>query len=134
MPQRAPFVQGTVPSSRSSRNPETILKSSALLSPPKIACRFLMDLRMFLVPVGMQLKGPPCLDNRKIVARSTHKLQPDREILLGEPAMNRHGWKPADIADAAERFGKSQIGIEIQRQRRCCNWLRGGGDDIDRLR
>src|SRR2546429_3023814 len=73
MPQRAPFLQGTVPSSRSSRNPEAILKSSAFLPPTKIACRSLMDLRMFLMPVGMQLEGPSCLDNRKIVAGSAHK-------------------------------------------------------------
>src|SRR6266403_1279466 len=98
MPQRALFSQGTVASSRSSRNPEAILKSSAYRPPTKIAGRLLMDLRMFLMPVGMQLEGPPCLDNRKIVAGSAHKLQPHREVLLGESARDGHCRKPANIA------------------------------------
>src|SRR5258708_17522617 len=89
-----------------------------------------MKLRMFLMPVGMQLEGPPRLDNRKIVARSAHKLQSDRQILLGESAGNRHCRKPADIANAAERILKCQIGLEIQPERRRCNELLGGGDDV----
>ena len=93
-----------------------------------------MKLRMFLMPVGMQLEGPPRLDNRKIVARSTHKLQSDRQILLGETARNGHCRKPADIADAAERIWKCKVGLEIQRQRRRCNGLRGGGDDVKCLK
>ena len=66
------------------------------------------------MPVGVQLEDPPCLDNRKIVTRSAYKLESDREILFREPARNRHCWEPADIANAAERIGKNQIGLEIQ--------------------
>ena len=76
--------------------------------------RFLMKLRMFLMPIGVQLEGPPCLDNRKIVTRSAHKLESDREIFFREPTRNGHRRKPADIANATERIGKSQIGLEIQ--------------------
>ena len=86
------------------------------------------------MPVGVQLEGPPCLDNRKIVTRSAHKLESDRKILFREPARNGHCRKPADIADAAERIRKQQIGFEIQSQRRCGNGLRGGGDDVERLK
>src|SRR5260370_37349000 len=106
MSQQPRFSQGKVTSTRSSRKPETSLKSFAFRPPTKIACRFLMDLRMFLVPVGMQLEVPSCLDNRKVVAGSTHKLQPYREILLGEPASDEHARKPADVADVAKWTGQ----------------------------
>src|SRR2546430_15319086 len=90
-----------------------------------------MNLGMPLMPVGVQLEGPPCLDNRKIVTRSTHKLQPDREIFLGEATGNGHRWKPANISNGAERIGKSQIGLEIQGQRCSWNRLRRRRDNVE---
>src|SRR5206468_1457450 len=69
--------------------------------------RLLMNPWMSLVPVSVQLEGPPCLDYRVIVTGSAYELQPDREILVRESTRNGHCRKPADIADAAERIGKS---------------------------
>ncbi len=65
------------------------------------------------MPVRMRLESPPRLNDGIIVTRSTHELQPDREIFSRESAWNGHCRKPADIADAAERIGKSEIGLEI---------------------
>src|SRR5260370_40318680 len=93
-----------------------------------------MKLRMFLMPAGMQWEGPPRVDNRKIVARSAHKLQSDRQILLGESAGNGHCRKPADIANAAERIWKCQIGLEIQPETRRCTGLRVGARDVKCLK
>ena len=92
-----------------------------------------MNLRMFLVPVSVRLERSCRLDNRKIVAGSAHKLQPDGEILLSESARNGHCWKPTNIANAAERIGKYETSFEIQRQR--CRWnrLRSGGEHVKRL-
>jgi len=84
-----------------------------------------MQLRMFLMPVGMGLKCSPCLDNRKIVTGSAHKLQSYRETLLSESARNGHCRQPANIANATEWVGKDETGLEIQRQRRRWNRLCG---------
>ena len=65
------------------------------------------------MPVRLRLESPPRFNDGIIVTRSAHKLQPDREILSRESAGNGHRRKPADIADAAERIGKSEIGLEI---------------------
>src|SRR2546421_13030010 len=93
-----------------------------------------MNLRMPLMPVAVQLEGPPRLDNCEIVARPAHKLQPDREIFLRESTRNGHCREPADITDAREGIGKSQIGLEIQCQR--CRWnrLRCCCDDVKYLK
>jgi len=73
-----------------------------------------MNLGMFRVPVGVPLEGPPRLDYRIIVARSSNELQPDWQILVRESAGNGHCREAADIADGAERIRKSKIGLEIQ--------------------
>ncbi len=75
------------------------------------------------MPVGMGLKCSPCLDNRKIVTGSAHKLQSYRETLLSESARNGHCRQPANIANATEWVGKDETGLEIQRQRRRWNGL-----------
>ena len=61
------------------------------------------------MPLSVQLEGSPGLNYRVIVTGSAYELQPDREILVRESTRNGHCRKPADIADAAERIGKSQI-------------------------
>src|SRR6266849_5000922 len=89
---------------------------------------------MSLVPVGVRLEGPPRLDYRVIVARSTNELQSDGQILIRESARNGHRRKAADIADAAERIGKSQISLEIQRQRCCWNGLGCRRNNVKRIK
>ena len=62
--------------------------------------------------------------DRYFIEGPADQLQADGQAGARESARDGHCRKPADIADAAERIRKSQIGLEIQRQRRCCNRLR----------
>src|SRR5690242_2821156 len=89
-----------------------------------------MNLWMSFMPVSVQLEGPPCLNYRVIVTGSAYELQPDREIFVRESTRNGHCWKPANIADTAERIRKSQIGFQIHGQGCRRNGLGCCSDDV----
>src|SRR4029077_9937443 len=88
---------------------------------------------MPLVPLSMQLEGPPCLNDRKIIARSSHKLQTNGKILISESARHGHRRQPADVAQAAERIRENQTSLEIQAQWCRGNRLRGCCYDVKRF-
>lgn len=65
------------------------------------------------MPVGMRLECSPRLDDGEIVTGSAHKLQSDRKILIRESARNGECRQAANIADATERVGKDEAGLEV---------------------
>src|SRR6266576_497610 len=92
--------------------------------------QFLMNPWMSLMPVGVKLEGSPCLNYRVVVPGSGYKLEADRKIFVRKSAGDGYRRKPADIANATERIGKSQIGLEIQGQRRRRNRLGCCSEDV----
>jgi len=66
------------------------------------------------MPIGMRLEGSPRLNNGEVVTSSAHELQPDGKIFVRESTRYRHRRKTTDIADASERIGEDQSGLEIQ--------------------
>src|ERR1700720_4475904 len=69
--------------------------------------------RVSAMPVGVQLVGARGLDYRNVVAGASHELQAHGKILFGEAAGNGKRWQPAQVADAAQRIGVRESGLEI---------------------
>jgi len=59
----------------------------------------------------LALESARRLNDRDIVSGSGHKLQAGRKIFFRKAAWNRQRGKAAEIADAAERVRKDQIGF-----------------------
>src|SRR5579863_5263391 len=86
---------------------------------------------MLAVPVGVLLKDPRSADDRGVGAGFADELQSERKFVVGESARNRKCRQSAEIANAAERIGKSDIGFQIGFERRGADWLRRGDQHVE---
>ena len=89
---------------------------------------------MFVVPIGMELESVRSLNHSKIVSCTPHKLQSNGKICFREPAGHRKGGKAAEIADAAERIRKREVGLQVGLERRSGNGLGGSHQDVIRIK
>src|SRR5579859_5458293 len=86
---------------------------------------------MLAVPVGVLLESTRSADDRGVGAGFADELQSERKLIVGESARNRKCRQSAEIANAAERIGKSDIGFQIGFKRRGADWLRRGDQHVE---
>ena len=75
------------------------------------------------MPVGVLLEESCGLNYGEIVSGTADKLKTDGEILFGETTRDRECRQAADIADAAQRIGERETGLEIHFEERSRNRL-----------
>src|SRR5258708_23939538 len=85
------------------------------------------------LPLGKRLESNRGGDDPRVVEGAADELNADRQSLRREAARHADGRQAAEVADAAEGIGESELGLDVRFHRRRRDRQRGGGADVDLL-
>src|ERR1700686_3960295 len=87
-------------------------------------------LRVFSVPVRLALEKARCLNDLRVIERTSDELYAPRQTVLAEAARHADSRKSAHVADAANGIGKRQLQVEVGINFVGGHGQRGGGQNV----